>query len=109
MTPYQPAAGLATLTCRHGLPYAANNNKELRKDMPKKKRSSDKWFIAVRGSYLPNSWQAWLLYVPYTAYVLGVLLYVLRQDFGIGAALFTLVPNWITALAVMTWIAEHRS
>lgn len=67
------------------------------------------WFRKVRGSYLPDSWQAWVLYIPYTAYVVGVAVFVYGRGDNLWEALFTLVPNWVAALAIMTWIAERTS
>ena len=67
------------------------------------------WFYKVRGSYLPKSWQGWLLYIPYTAYIVGAAVYVYSRGDSLWGALFTLVPNWVAALAIMTWVAERTS
>lgn len=75
----------------------------------KRKSKSQKWFKRVRGSYLPNSWQGWLLYVPYAAYVMGVVIYAYVSGWNLGTSLFVIVPNWVAALAAMTWIAERTS
>ena len=78
--------------------------------MPKKKqKSSDRWFIRVRGSYLPNSWQGWLTYAPYSAYVVGILLFALDNTSDWLHAVPIIVPNWLVALIAMTWVAEHKS
>ena len=74
-----------------------------------KHRNRHAWFIKVRGSYLPNSWQGWLLYIPYTAYVVGVLAYVFMQHDDVWRAIFTLVPNWLAALVAMSWIAKQTT
>ena len=44
------------------------------------KRHRNKWFIKVRGSYLPNNGKGWLTYIPYLAYLVGVLVFVLQND-----------------------------
>jgi len=75
----------------------------------KRKTKSQKWFRKVRGSYLPCSWQGWALYVPYTAYVLGVIAYAYLNQWSLGTSLFVIVPNWVAALAAMTWLAERKS
>jgi hypothetical protein len=67
------------------------------------------WFVKTRGSYLPNSWQAWVLYIPYTAYLAGLAIYVLNGPYSLWNAVFILVPNWVVALIIMTWIAEQTS
>lgn len=75
----------------------------------KRKSTSKKWFRKVRGSYLPSSWQGWLLYVLYAAYVIGVVLYASLNQWSLGTSLFVIMPNWVAALAVMTWVAERTS
>ena len=73
------------------------------------KQSQKPWFIKVRASYLPDSWQGWLLYVPYLAYVLGVIAYVIANHYDRWQAVFLVFPNWVAALVVMTWIAKAKS
>ena len=75
----------------------------------KKKKQSQKLFIRVRGSYLPRSWQAWLSYLPYIAYMVGVLVFVLERHEGFLQALFNVIPNWIAACFIMTWFAKQMS
>jgi len=74
-----------------------------------KKVKSRKWFIQVRGSYLPNSAAGWLTYIPYVGYLLGSLIFVLKHGYGLGVGILILVPNWIAAVAVMNWIAVRNS
>jgi hypothetical protein len=71
--------------------------------------SKQVWYIKKRGSYLPSSWQGWLSYVPYVAYIVGVLVYVEVNKDSFWLAVFTTIPNWIAASAVMTWLARQRS
>ena len=68
-----------------------------------------KWFVKVRGSYLPSSWQGWLTYIPYLAYVLGVLVVALRSQTSFWNALFIVIPNWVAAFAIMQWVATRKS
>lgn len=75
----------------------------------KQKTKSQKWFRKVRGSYLPCSWQGGLLYAVYTAYILGVVAYVVANNYDKLQAVFWVFPNWVAALAVMTWIAQRKS
>jgi hypothetical protein len=67
------------------------------------------WFIAVRGSYLPNSWQAWLTYLPFTGYLIFALVVGWTDTKDAAQAILFIVPNWIAATAVMTWIAKRTS
>lgn len=70
---------------------------------------SKAWFIKVRGSYLPNSWQGWLLYIPYLAYIIGALIFVIKGNYSFWQAVFTLLPNWVAGCVVMTWLARRKS
>jgi hypothetical protein len=77
-----------------------------------KKRSktpSKKWFINVRGSYLPNSWQATLLYIPFIAYLIGVLVTVSHQDTTWFSKVMVTFVQFVAAGIVMTWIASKTS
>lgn len=81
----------------------------VRKKATAHKAKSGAWFIRVRGSYLPNSWQGALTYIPYLAYLIGVLIFVLLRHDSLWLAVFTVVPNWIAALVIMTWLAKAKS
>ncbi len=73
------------------------------------KRKSNKWFVKVRGSYLPNSWQGWLLYIPFVAYLITVFIVVDRNSHSVSDTLYGIFPQWIAAAVVMTWIASKKS
>jgi hypothetical protein len=68
-----------------------------------------KWFIKIRGSYLPKSWQAVLLYALYLAYLMWVLIYVFNTEVHLWSAILILVPNWVAACVVISWIASKKS
>ena len=76
------------------------------KKIPKLKKGA--WFVPVRGSYLPMTWQAWLLCVPYTSYSIATLVLVIERASGVLDYL-ALVPYWVAGLVVMTWIARAKS
>lgn len=65
------------------------------------------WFVAVRGSYLPNSWQAWLTYFPFVAYLVFALLYGLNHTDSTAQAILFIIPNWVAAAVIMTWVAKR--
>ncbi|HUD10478.1 MAG TPA: hypothetical protein VMR28_02275 [Candidatus Saccharimonadales bacterium] len=67
------------------------------------------WFRKVRGSYLPANRQGWLTYIPYLAYLIGVLVFVLHGNYSFWLAVFIAVPNWVAASAILSWIAARRS
>lgn len=74
-----------------------------------KKRKKSIWFIAVRGSYLPNSWQAWVLYVPFVAFLLTVLAAAIQNEHSVSDVCYAVFPQWVCAAVVMTWIAKKKS
>jgi hypothetical protein len=74
-----------------------------------RKTKSQRWFIPVRGSYLPNNWLGWLTYLPFTAYLAFALVFGWRDTNSTNQAILFIVPNWIAAAAVMTWIAKRTS
>jgi hypothetical protein len=74
-----------------------------------KKRLNKKWFVKVRGSYLPNSWQGWLAYVPFIAYLLTVFIAVDRNSHSVSDTLYGIFPQWVAAAVVMTWVAANKS
>jgi hypothetical protein len=74
-----------------------------------RKTKTQKWFIPVRGSYLPNNWLGWFTYLPFTAYLVFALVFGWRDTSSTNQAILFIVPNWIAAAAVMTWLAKRTS
>lgn len=74
--------------------------------MPKKNK---KWFIKIRGSYLPNTWQAWVLYIPFTGFLATVLMAAIRTQHSVSDMFYMIFPQWVAAAVVMTWIAKQKS
>ena len=72
-------------------------------------KKSTKWFIKTRGSYLPNSWQAWALYVPFVGFLVSVLVTAVRTQHSVSDAVYMVFPQWVAAAVVMTWIAAQKS
>lgn len=82
--------------------------------MTKKKKTASNtqkkaWFYAVRGSYLPCSWQGWLLYVPFIVFLVAVLLDAMHSKDTFIATFLAVFPQWVAAAVVMTWIAKLQS
>lgn len=67
------------------------------------------WFVRLRGSYLPVSWQGWLTYVPFIAYLVFAQLYGRGETNSVAQAILFIVPNYVAAAAVMTYIARLKS
>ena len=74
---------------------------------PKAKKGA--WFVAIRGSYLPVSWQGWLTYIPFTAYLIFALVAGWQHTHSATLATLWIVPNWLAATVVMTWVARQTS
>lgn len=79
------------------------------KKHPKQKVRKCAWFVRVRGSYLPASWQGWLTYVPFTAYLVFAFVYGWQDTDSVAQAIMFIVPNFVAAAAVMTYIARRTS
>jgi hypothetical protein len=84
-------------------------NKARRVKKQKKKQKQQIWFTKVRGSYLPCSRQGWLTYIPFVSYLLASYIVVLKQATSIGAIVFGILPQWVAAAVIMTWIASNKS
>jgi hypothetical protein len=74
-----------------------------------KKTKSQKWFVPVRGSYLPSNWRGWLTYLPFVAYLAFSAVYAWQAANNWLQAVLFIVPNWIAATLVMTWLAKRTS
>jgi len=77
--------------------------------MARAKKKTKAWFIKVRGSYLPYSWQGWLTYIPFVGFLLFVWLYAMNGDYTASERLFIIFPQWVAAAVVMTWLASQKS
>jgi hypothetical protein len=73
------------------------------------KRKKGAWFVAVRGSYLPVSWQGWLSYLPYIFYLVFSMEAAKYVTDSLLAAVLIIVPNWVAATIAMTWLARRTS
>ena len=74
-----------------------------------RQRASKQWFIRVRGSNLPNSWQGWLTYLPFIAYLVAVMVTIGDQTSSPIMKGMMLVVQFIAAGVVMTWVAATHS
>jgi hypothetical protein len=81
--------------------------KKYGKKLPKPKKGA--WFIPVRWSYLPCSWQGWLTYVPFVYYLLATFSAVDRHSHSVSDTLFGIIPFWVAGAVIMQWLASHKS
>lgn len=79
------------------------------KGVQKNKQSSKKWFIKVRGSYLPNSRQGRLTYIPFIAYLVAVMLTISDQTAAWPMKIMMISVQFVAAAVVMTWVAASHS
>ena len=75
--------------------------------LPKPRKGA--WFIPLRGSYLPVTWQGWLLYIPFVSYAIISLLFVVNRAGSFLEIVINLLPYWLSVLVAMTWIAKQKS
>lgn len=73
------------------------------------RKKSKKWFIKVRGSYLPVTWQAWLLYVPFVSFLILVVISAVNDNNQVDDMFYAIFPQWVAAAIVMTWVASQKS
>ena len=67
------------------------------------------WFVPTRGSYLPARPAGWWTYVPFVGYLIFALIVGIRDTSSAAIAIMFIVPNWIAASVVMTYIAARKS
>ena len=73
------------------------------------KKSKKIWFTQVRGSYLPSAWQGWVLYVPFIAFLLVTAIEANRSGRTYAGMAYFLLPQYVSSLVVMHWIASRFS
>jgi hypothetical protein len=67
------------------------------------------WFVRLRGSYLPVSLPGWLTYIPFTAYLVYSWFVAFAYTGNNLKAVLWIVPNWVAAAVVMTYVAKRTS
>lgn len=74
------------------------------------KRKKGAWFYSVRGSYLPCSWQGWLVEVCLVILFFFGTKVVLFGEESVQASSFFTLFTFLVALGVSaTWIAQRKS
>jgi len=67
------------------------------------------WFRQVRWSYIFNSWQGAVCYLPYIAVLVVTFNYSINSSNTLGDALFKIFPAWVCATVVMQWFASNKA
>jgi hypothetical protein len=65
--------------------------------------------VQLRGSYIPVSGKGWLTYIPYLAYLVYTVIVALNYTDNSFKAVLWIVPNFVVAAVVMTWLAKQKS
>lgn len=74
-----------------------------------KRTKKNRWFKPVRGSYLPCSWQGWLIEsLIITAFALGMIAFKDQNVSGFIVAMIML-PYTLSLGIIATWIAQKTS
>lgn len=71
------------------------------------KNNRKHWFQPVRGSYLPLSWQGWLLYVPYLVLLIGGFFWIQHYTASYGFTALLYVPWAVSWAVVFQWLAAR--
>ncbi len=67
------------------------------------------WFVKVRWSYLPSSWQGWLTYLPMLVFLIAVFVLIHHQNRSWLNTIILYLPYMVITGVVMTWLANHKS
>lgn len=67
------------------------------------------WFRPVRGSFLPSSKAGYVVYAIFVGYVVFAMILGMNTTSSPGEAVLFIVPNWIAAATVITFIANRKS
>jgi hypothetical protein len=81
--------------------------KKTKNKRPKAKPGA--WFVPVRGSYLPSSPAGCWTYVPFVAYLVFSLIVGVNDTSSLAMAVLFIVPNWVAATVIMTYLASRKS
>lgn len=77
------------------------------KKVRKTKRNA--WFVHVRNSYLPATWQGFVIYLLYVAYIIAVPLVWYKNGHDLWRLLTTVVPLLIAMVLLTQFIASKNS
>ncbi len=58
---------------------------------------------------MPNSWQGWLMYVPFIFFLVTVLIAAVRTQHSVSDMFYMIFPQFVAAAVVMTYIASKTS
>ncbi len=75
----------------------------------KKTKKSPVWFTEVRGSYLPESAEGWLTYIPFIGYCIAIAIVVFQQSNALWYQLFITASQWLLATIILTLVASQHS
>jgi hypothetical protein len=74
-----------------------------------KKVKNRPWFVSVRKSYLPSSWQGRLIYALYVAYTIAVPITWYKEGHDFFRLLTTVIPLLAAAALLTQFVASKNS
>jgi hypothetical protein len=74
---------------------------------PKPKKGA--WFIKVRGSYLPCSWQGALTYIPMILCLVFIIIAAVHATNSTATIVLLVFPNFVCVGLIMHWLASMKS
>lgn len=74
----------------------------------KNSKDTNVWFKPVRWSYLPCTWQGWLTYLPMMLFLIGFFV-LYHHTHPLTDTLYLLFPYAVCTIAIMHWLAAHKS
>jgi len=63
----------------------------------------------MRGSYLPQTWQGWVSYVPFIIFLVATMQLAVQNESSLSDVFYAIFPQWVAAAVVMTWLAKLKS
>jgi hypothetical protein len=79
----------------------------MKNKVPKAKKGA--WFVRVRGSYLPRTWQAWVCYIPFVSFLVWAQWVLMGSSLETAVAALIYFACLVCSGATMTWIAVQKS
>lgn len=74
-----------------------------------KKKNKNIWFTRVRGSYLPCSWQGWLIYAGFVAFLFATFYLSFKGGRTLVGQLYFIFPQYVSAAVAVHWLASRFS
>jgi hypothetical protein len=78
-----------------------------KRTIPKVKKGA--WFVKLRSSYIPATWQGWATYIPFLAVTITGMQLIWMRDESLADLLIFGLPFLVATGVVMTWFAARKA